>query len=199
MMLIEETKVPDTSYPVTAFRDHLQIGRGFADDAAQDALLLPILKAAVAKVEGETAKVLISRRYKYVVAAWRDLARQSLPVAPVNSIVSLSVTDMNGGEELAPENGYRLVPDRHRPDIMWLGWTLPTIPVGGTAEIVFDAGFGEAWSEVPPDLAHAVMLLAAHYHENRGAMGDRSRTLPHGVASLIHPWKRFRLFGGGRR
>lgn len=199
MMLIEETKVPDAAYPVTAFRDHLQLGRGFADDAAQDALLLPLLKAAVAKVEGETAKVLISRRYKYVLAAWRDLARQSLPVAPVNSIVSLAITDMRGGEEIESQDNYRLVPDRHRPDIMWLGWTLPTIPVGGTAEIVFDAGFGETWSDVPPDLAQAVMLLAAHYHENRSASGDRSHALPHGVASLIQTWKRIRLFGGGRK
>ena len=199
MMLIEETKVPDAAYPVTAFRDHLQIGRGFADDAAQDALLLPILKAAVAKIEGETAKVLLSRRYKYVLAAWRDLARQSLPVAPVNAIVSLSVTDMGGGEEVAPTDGYRLAPDRHRPDIMWLGWTLPTIPVGGTAEIVFDAGFGESWSDVPADLAQAVLMLAAHYHENRSATGDRAHALPQGVASLIHPWKRFRIFGGRGR
>ena len=199
MMLIEETKVPDTAFPVAALRDHLQLGRGFADDAAQDAVLLPILKAAVAKIEAETAKVLLSRRYRYAVAAWRDLARQSLPVAPVTAVVSLAVTDMGGGEEVAPSEAYRLVPDRHRPDVMWLGWALPTIPVGGTAEIVFDAGFGDDWSDVPADLAQAVMLLAAHYHTNRSASGDRAHPLPQGVAHLVQPWKRVSLFGGRGR
>lgn len=199
MMLIEETRVEDADLPVAAFRDHLMLGRGFADDGAQDAVLTTVLRAAIASVEGETSKVLLTKRYKYVLTAWRDMARQSLPLAPVNAIKSLSIVDMQDNVTVADPEDYRLMPDRHRPDLMWLGWVLPTIPVGGTAEIVFEAGYGATWDKVPADLAQAVFLVAAHLHGNRSAVGDRWHALPHGVAALLQPWKPVRLFAGRQR
>ena len=197
MMLFEQTQVPDQALPVAEFRAHLQLGTGFPDDGFQDPVLIPILRAALQAVEGDTSKVLLERRFQYVRTAWRDLARLSLPVAPVSSIQSFRITDMGGGEtEVAPAR-YRLVQDGQRPEIISTGWALPTIPVGGTAEIVFDAGFGASWADIPADLAQASLMLAAHYYDNRGAMVERGRALPYGVARLLSRHRVIRLLGGG--
>ncbi len=96
MMLIELGQVPDAALPVSAFRDHLQLGSGFSDDGAQDAVLIAEVRAAIASVEKETGKALLERRFQYVVAAWRSQERQVLPLAPAVRVVSLTITDLAG-------------------------------------------------------------------------------------------------------
>ena len=197
MMLFEQTQVPDAALPVAEFKAQLQLGTGFADDGFQDPVLIPILRAAIAAVEADTGKVLLEKRYQHVLTAWRDLGRLALPVAPVSAIQSLTITDLGGGEEIIDPARYRLIRDGQRPELLSASWSLPTIPVGGTAEIVFDAGFGPAWSDVPSDLAQAVLMLATHYYDNRGVMTERGRTLPDGVGRLLARHRVIRLFGGG--
>ena len=199
MMLIEQTQVPDTALPVAEFRDHLQLGSGFADDGLQDAVLLAQLRAALVAVEKETGKVLLPRTYQYVVTAWWDPAQQALPVAPVSAVQSFDITRLDGSSEVIDAGDYRLKPDQHAPALVANGWTLPTIPVGGTAEIVFDAGYGAGWSDAPADLRQAVLMLATHYYENRSASGSRARLMPEGPASICARYKPIRLFGGGRK
>ena len=197
MMLFEQTQVPDAALPVAEFRAQLHLGTGFADDGFQDPVLIPMLRAAISAVEADTGKVLLEKRYQHVLTAWRDLGRLALPVAPVRAIQSLKITDLAGGEETVDPARYRLIPDGQRPEILSTTWALPTIPVGGTAEILFDAGFGSEWSDVPADLAQAVLMLATHYYDNRGAMTERGKRLPDGVGRLLARHRVIRLFGGG--
>ena len=198
MMLIEQTQVPDTALPVAEFRDHLQLGSGFADDGLQDAVLVAQLRAAMAAIEGETGKVLLQKTFQYVVTAWRSLDKQTLPVAPVVTFQSLTITDLGGGSNVLNPASYRLLGDDHTPTLAAGNWSLPTIPVGGTAEMVFVAGFGD-WTTVPADLKQAVYMLAAHFYENRSATVERAVALPLAVATLLKRHKPIRLFGGGRR
>ena len=46
-MLIEETNVPDAALPVAAFKAHLRMGTGFAEDTLQDAVLGSFLRSAM--------------------------------------------------------------------------------------------------------------------------------------------------------
>ena len=199
MMLIEETHVPDAALPVAEFREHLHLGSGFADDGLQDAVLLSYLRAAFVAVEAETGKVLLPRTYKYVVAAWWNPSRQALPVAPVSAIQSITITRLGGSEDVIDAQSYRLIPDGQAPVVAAVSWSLPTIPVGGTAEIVFDAGYGADWSDAPADLRQAVYMLATHFYENRSASTEKGRALPLGVAALCARHKPIRIFGGGKR
>lgn len=194
MILIEQTQLPDTALPVAEFRDHLQLGSGFADDGLQDAVLYPQLRAALASIESKTGKALLTRSFKLVVTAWRDLGSQVLPMAPVSSITSLSITDMNDGSEAVAPSAFQLRPDTHAPVLHSLGISLPTIPVGGTAEIEFEAGFG-TWGQVPGDLKQAVMMLAAHYYENRTPTAQRVADLPLSVAAICRRHTPVRLVG----
>ena len=200
MMLVEQTTVPGTAIPVAQFKDHLRLGTGFADDGVQDPVLETYLRAAMAAIEARTGKILLSRSFTWTLTAWRDLATQALPVAPVSQISSLSITDRLGGSELIATSRYVLEVDMHRPRLVSTGICLPAIPVGGQVIIGFEAGFGPNWSDMPADLAQAVLILAASFYENRsdsgaGTMGQSQ--LPSAVAALIQRYRTVRLFGGG--
>tara|TARA_R110002096_G_scaffold155130_22_gene319463 strand:- start:3175 stop:3768 length:594 start_codon:yes stop_codon:yes gene_type:complete len=195
MMLVEQTTVPAAVLPVAALKNHLRLGTGFADDGMQDTLVESYLRAALAAIEGRTGKALISRDFRWSLEDWRDGGEQALPVAPVSRVVTVSLLNAQQIAEVVPANLYRLLQDTHRPKIQASGYLLPQVPMGGGIEIVFTAGFGPAWAEVPADLAQAVMLLAAEYYERRHESDDRG--LPFGVVTLIERWRTVRVLGGG--
>ncbi|MBD3679592.1 MAG: hypothetical protein HUJ27_14490 [Rhodobacteraceae bacterium] len=196
MMLVEQTPVPLAALPVAEFKDHLRLGTGFADDGLQDAVLETCLRGALGALEARTGKAILQRGFRWTLAAWRDLSAQVLPVAPVAAITGLSITDRDGGASVIDPGRYRLEVDLHRPRLVSVSLVLPTIPVGGAAEISFDAGFDVAWSGVPSDLAQAVLMLAARFYEFRD--GDAEMAIPQSVAMLSERYRVPRLFGGGR-
>jgi uncharacterized phiE125 gp8 family phage protein len=197
MMLIEQTTVPTLALPVQALKNHLRLGTGFADDGMQDGLIESYLRAAMAVIEGRIGKVLIARDFKWSLEDWRAGGEQALPVAPVASISQISLLDRDGNAEVVPVGLYRLVQDTHRPKVQASGFMLPQVPMGGSIEIVFVAGFGPAWSDVPADLAQAVLMLAAEYYERRHEGGMRTDGgLPLGVVTLIERWRTVRVLGG---
>lgn len=197
MMLTELTALPGGVLPVAELRDQLRLGTGFADDGVQDGVLEACLRAAISAVEARTGKALVTRSFRLAVLAWRDLARQSLPVAPVSSVGAVRIVDAAASETVIAPERYRLEPDAHRPAVVSAGLVLPSIPVGGRAEIDFEAGFGAAWGDVPAALAHGVMLLAGHYYEHRHEM-EGAGAMPPAVEALIAPYRNIRLFAGGR-
>jgi uncharacterized phiE125 gp8 family phage protein len=195
MMLTEETPVPQAALPVEELKDHLRMGSGFADDGLQDGLIEAYLRAAMAAIEGRIGKMLYRRRFLWVLDCWRD-AEQAFPVSPVSAVVSLTLVDAAGGEVVVPGGAYRLVPDLHRPRLVGRGGALPGIPTEGMAKVVFEAGFGPGWTDVPVDLRQAVLLLASEYYEHRHDDGAQASGLPFGVVTLIERWRNVRLLGG---
>ncbi len=196
MMLIEETAVPLAALPLAEFKAHLRLGTGFADDDIQDPVLESFLRAAMAAIEARTGKVLIERDFSWVLSAWRDTRGQALPVAPVIEIVSLSLRNRADEADLVTPDHYRLEQDAHRPILRPGGTMLPPVAPGGTVEIVFRAGYGAAWGDLPADLAQAVLLLASHYYEYRHETGLGDGCMPFGVSSLIERYRTVRLLGG---
>jgi uncharacterized phiE125 gp8 family phage protein len=199
MMLIEETQVPSAALPLAEFKAHLRLGTGFAEAGATDAYLEEILRAALAAAEGRTGKALYARNFRWSVSCWRESDRQALPIAPVSAILSLAVADRAGAETAIDPARYWLEKDSLRPYLVSSGTALPTIPVGGTAEVRFTAGFGAAWLSIPVELRQAVLLIAAGYFERRHEEGAEPGAMPFGVMALLERWRNVRAFAGGRR
>ena len=197
MMLTEETPVPSAALPVEELKDHLRLGSGFADDALQDGLIESYLRAALAVIEGRIGKMLFRRRFLWVLECWRD-DEQALPVAPVSGIASVTLVDAAGGTVVVASVTYRLIPDLHRPRLAGKGTALPAIPSEGAVKVLFDAGFGPNWTDVPVDLRQAVLLLAGEFYEHRHDDGAQAAGLPFGVVTLIERWRNVRILGGGR-
>lgn len=194
MNLSELTPVAEAALPVAPLKEHLRLGTGFVDDAVQDGLLAGYLRAALAAIEGRTGKTLIARNFLLELRGWRDEARQPLPVAPAAAVVSVTMRGRDGAAVLVDPARYRLLRDGQRPHLEGAGLVLPAIPIGGLVEVVFTGGFG-AWPAVPADLAQAVLLLAAQFHEHRHEPAPKG--LPQSVAQLIEPWRQVRVLGGG--
>jgi uncharacterized phiE125 gp8 family phage protein len=198
MMLTEQTVVLSAALPLQTMKDHLRVGTGFADDGMQDTLIEAHLRAAIAAIEGRIGKALFERRFLWQVTDWRERqGAQALPISPVSQLVSLRIIDASGTVEVVETARYRLVLDLQRPKLVGIGTALPTIPEGGTAELVFDAGFGAAWTDIPADLAQAVLLLAAEFYERRHDGGQGGLALPKAVQGLIERWRTVRVLGGG--
>lgn len=196
MMLTEVTPVAASELPLVEFRDHLRLGTGFADAGAEDAALLAYLRAALAAIEGRTAKALIAREFRLVLGFWRGRDGQPLPLSPVSAVSAVTLRDAAGGAVLVDPARYHLVPDLARPRLAAVSGSLPMIPNAGTVEIAFTAGFGPAWGDVPVDLAQAVLMLAAQYYEMRHDGAGEVAAMPFGVMALIERWRTVRVLGG---
>jgi uncharacterized phiE125 gp8 family phage protein len=196
MMLIEETGVSRDALPLAEFKAHLRLGTGFAEEGLQEPVLESFLRAAIAAIEARTGKVLIRRVFHWTQSEWRTTDGQPMPVAPVTAITSLTLHSRDGDHEAIGAEFYRLEADAHRPVLRAQGAMLPAIPRGGTAEIVFEAGFAESWGGLPADLGQAVLLLAAHYYEYRDETALGGGCMPFGVSSLIERYRTVRLFHG---
>lgn len=198
MMLVEQTTLPVTALPVAEFKDHLRLGTGFADDGVQDAVLESYLRAAMSAIEARTGKVLLQRVFSWTLTGWRDFGRQALPVAPVQAITEVKTIDRNGVETVIDPARYRLEPDLQRPRLVSNGLHLPLIPINGSVEITFQAGYAPDWAGLPADLCQAVLMLAAHFYENRG-VASVGEGMPFSVSLLIDRYRTVRLFGEGGR
>jgi len=196
MDLIETTTVNDADLPVVGFRAHLRLGAGFADEATGDPLLVQYLRAAIAAIEARTGKALMRRNFRLALPCWRWADAQALPVAPVTAIAAVTLRDVAGAPTVVDPASYRLVDDRHRPQLAATGAVLPLVPSKGKVEVEFTAGFGATWDAVPDDLRQAVMLLAAQYYEQRA---DGEAGFPAGIRALLARWASVRVTAGGHR
>ncbi|MFV0409554.1 MAG: head-tail connector protein [Paracoccus sp. (in: a-proteobacteria)] len=197
MILVEETTPAEAALPVAGLRAHLRLGSGFdlAATADEDLALIGFLRAAIATIEGRTGKVLLRRAYRMVLENWRDDHAQALPMAPVSAVQSIEIEAASGAREVYPAECWYLIEDMMRPLIRPRSALLPSVQEGGRVIVRFTAGFADDWSGVPPDLAQAVMMLAARYYEDRSDDGAR-HALPMGVRALIEKWRAVRVLAG---
>ena len=193
MNLIETSSPPTAALPIDAFADHLRLGRGFADDGAQDTLLEALLRAALAAIEARTGKAILEHGYEWELSRWIGEDRQGLPVGPVGQITSVTMVEASGAETVVDAGEYRLHKDLYRPELR--AARLPAIPQDGFVRIAFLAGFGPDWADVPADMQQAVLMLAASYYEHRDQAGDAGFSLPFSVLSLIDKYRTVRVLG----
>ena len=196
MMLTEETAVPAAALPVEGFKAHLRLGTGFAEGSLQDAVLESFLRAAISAIEARTGKILIERDFSWSLTNWRDETGQALPVAPVSAVTSVVYYNRVDVPDVLAASYFKLVEDMQRPKLCPTAGVLPAVPTGGSVKLGFVAGFGPDWDDMPADLAHAVMLLAAYHYEYRNETAIGEGYMPYGVSSPIERYRTVRLFGG---
>lgn len=196
MMLVELGTVPSAALPVSEFRNHVNLGNGFADDTAQDELLEAYLRSAISTIELRIGKAIFRREFSWTVTRWSDCKRLGLPIGPVAAITSLNLVGADGTETLIDPARYVLTQDSQRPGIASTSASLPSIPSNGHVEIEFEAGFGADWDSIPAALRHAVLLQGAHFYECRTGDG-KHQDIPLGVMALIEGFRPVRLGGVG--
>jgi uncharacterized phiE125 gp8 family phage protein len=174
--------------PVTlvAMRDYLRL-----DDAAEDALVTALVKAARLLVEASCGRQLIEQTWRITLDRWPAGHIVTLPVSPLMRVARIRLYDAAGaGADLAASL-YRADPVSDPPRVI----VEPTAPEPGRAgqgvEIDIVAGFGPAAADVPAPLVQAIRLLVARWFENRG--DGPADALPPDIAALAAPFRRTRL------
>lgn len=169
---------PPTAEPVTLaeVRAHARI-----DTTADDATLASYILAARQHIENITGRALAVTTFEMTLEDFDD-DEIDLPRAPVSSIVSVTYTDVNGAAQTMPAADYTLDATSFVPRLLLgYGKSWPGVRgEPGDVRIQFVAGEVQP----PAPLRHAVMLLAATWHENRETPPDNPA-----VDALIAPYR----------
>ena len=193
MLLKEISPAATNPVPLRELAAHLRLSHWFTDDGAEDGLLELYLRNASALIERRTAQALINRPYILQTACWDRHGHFHMPVGPVAEIDTIKLVSPSSTIDLDPED-WVLEPGTARQRLTGAGggplWPLPR---GAVAELNFVAGYGDSWNEVPDDLRQAVLLLAAHYYENRFGEIEADGGLPYGVLAIVEQNRAVRL------
>lgn len=193
MLLKEVTPATLNPVPLRELGTHLRIAQGFSDDGTEDAMLELYLRNATAVIENRLSMALIERAYTLQVACWDRKGHLHLPIGPVATIDELLIIDGGISTGLGTDLLF-LEPGTQRQRLTGSGGgSLPSLGAGTVAELQFTAGFGPSWNQVPDDLRHAVLLLAAHFYENRDGELEADAGLPHGLMTLLQRHQTVRL------
>lgn len=194
MQLVQETAYAAAELPVADLSAYLRLSSGFPDDGSEDGRLQALLAAAVQTIEARLSLALLERQFRWRVRRWSNPAAEPFPIAPVARVDSFMLVDANGASTPVDPAGWRLLPDDRAPRLEATGVCLPSIPEGGSAELVFPAGFGPTWPDVPVDLRQAVVMLAADWYD-RPAGGAGVAPIASDILRLLQPWRRLRIGG----
>ena len=195
MILTELTSVPAGSLPFHTLKEHLRLGTGFAEADLQDGLLETVMRAAIAALEARLGVVLLNKQFSWQLSTWKNSERQVLPKRPIQSLNEIVLIDASDQETALELGDFVLRKDDQSPNVSAFK-SFPTIQAGGVADIRFTAGYGESWSDIPADLAQAMILLAAHFYENRNGAAVSDTQFPPLVLSLIAPFQPIRGMRG---
>lgn len=189
-MLIEPVRPSATPEMVDELAVRLRLPSGFADAPTDAARLTRLLNVAARLVEARTRQALIRRMIQLRKSAWDGGDRLTLPVGPVVSVEALALERPEADRVTVDPSVWRLDALGAAPAIVARqGRRLPSIPSDGFVEARFTAGHGDAWSDSPDDLRHAVIELAAAYFDGL----PETAPAPAGVAALLERHRPVRL------
>lgn len=148
-----------------------------------DALLTNLIKAAREYCEAFQNRAYITQTLELVLDEFPDMPLH-LPRPPLQSVVSVKYTDVNGVETVWDPSNYLVDPVSEPGRIAFAygkSWPNVTLqPVNGV-KIQFTAGYGAA-SSIPENVKQAIMIFVAHRFENP----DRE-DVPDAVHALLWP------------
>lgn len=117
-----------------------------------------------------------------------------LPMSPVQSITSIVYRQDNGTETTMDAAKYRISTDAQGA---FLELTVDEVwPVAGdrvdAVSVTAVYGYGDAETDVPQSIRHAILLLIGNWYENREAavIGVQVAQLPMAVNALLMPHRR---------
>ncbi|MGD9768829.1 MAG: head-tail connector protein, partial [Pseudolabrys sp.] len=111
---------------------------------------------------------------------------------PRQPLLGVDVADAAGTmHALDPHN---FVVDSVGSRIAFAPWT-PMQPGRAVGGIVIEVrlGEGDTADAVPAPLRQAILMLVAHWYEQRGVVAPAAQEIPQGVAALLAPFRRVSL------
>jgi len=167
------------------------------DGAAEDALVQSLIVTSRLHIEAALGLALVTQSWSYFLDRWPKSGRLVLPLRPVAAIASVRLWAEDGVVATLDPAAFLLDGQGAPPRLVALSGApalTPGRPVNGI-EVALVAGFGPVSSAVPATIRHALLLLVAHWYENREPVeiGSATNAIPAMVADLLAPYRRRRL------
>lgn len=182
-----ELLTPPVTEPVTLaeVKTRLRI-----DDATDDAGVTRLIASATKHAESITRRAFVTQSWALTLDAF-PCGSISLPLPPLQTVDEISYIDSTGATVVLPSTEYLvdkngMIGMIHRAyQKQWPATRAQPMAV----RIEFTAGYGAAGA-VPSDLASALMLLVAHWDQNREpvVIGTIVSSVPLSVESLLAPF-----------
>lgn len=177
---------------LTEAKTHLRV-----DTSAEDTLIQSLIMASRLHIEAALDLALLTQTWRFHLDRWPRTRSLNLPLRPVQSLTTVKVFDSDDESEVLDNAGFILDGTANPARLILSGST--SLPVPGRAangiEIDFVAGYGDEASNVPPPIRQALLLLTAHWYENREPVeiGASATIIPATVSDLLSPYRRRRL------
>jgi uncharacterized phiE125 gp8 family phage protein len=167
------------------------------DGTAEDALIASLIITSRLHVEAALNLALITQSWSYFLDRWPQACEVALPLRPVQSIIAVRIWSAEDTSETVATSTYVLDGAAAPARLVWAASACPPVPtrrVNGI-EIALQAGFGDGADAVPAPIRHALLLLVAHWYENREPVeiGATDMEIPAMVSTLLAPWRGRRL------
>ncbi len=183
---------PPAVSPVSLGEFKNQVRVDFCDD---DLMLQSYIDAAVAHLDGwqgVLGRAMVDQDWRISLMCWPDDAI-SLPFGDVSAASIVYFDEANDQHTLLSEQ-YEIVETATCALIRFReAFARPPLNTdrSDAVQVTFTTGFGDSEHAVPAPLRVAIMMLAAHWYENRESVGDvKSNALPQSVDTLIAPYRR---------
>lgn len=180
---------PPASTPITLAEAKSQLR---VDHSDEDGKIEALIAAATSYLDGRTGvlgRCLVTQTWELTLDEF-PAEEIELPLGPVASVTSVTYVDIAGVTQTVSESDYYV------DNASLSAWVLPeiewpnTMQAANAVTVRFVAG--TAVADVPPALKHALLLLVAHWYENRQpvSIGGAPVEMPFAVDALLVPFRR---------
>ena len=181
---------PPAVEPVSLVEAKAHLRVPHADD---DAYITTLISAARRLIEQRSGLRLINQGWSLFVDCWPDRPDLSLGLSPVSAISDIiTFSDADATSTYDAAHYYLDAATKPCRVVLRNGRLAPrgSRPVNGI-EVRFVAGFGATGAAVPQDLRQALLVIIAHWFQNRGDAEANFPPLP--ALEIINTYRTMRL------
>lgn len=180
---------------LSSLKDQLYI---VADDS-YDTHLLTLIDSATLYVEQYLCRKLISQTWYAYLDKWPEGDAIEVPFGDLQSITSVKYTDTDEVQSTLSSADY-LVDTDSVPGRIVLGygesWPTVTLSPRNPIEIEFVTGYGDADTDIPATIKHAMKMLCSQHYEHREPQEITNminiHSLDFGTKTLLYPYRVWR-------
>ncbi|MCX7903039.1 MAG: head-tail connector protein [Caloramator sp.] len=164
-------------------KSHLRV-----DGDDEDSIISSYIKAAREYAEIFTGRSFVEKTYEYITNPKEKYAYIELPMPPLVEVLEVSAMQSTNEELLNEGKDYYIIKGYDESLIypsLERGWPKETLDRLGGIKVKYRAGYSEA----PMSVKQAILILVAHFYENRENLIARDyKEIPFGVSSLLRPF-----------
>ncbi len=190
-------KTAPTAEPITeleAFRQLRLIAGDESPAAHQDyAYVQGLITTARRQVEAITNRAMMPQTWEMWLDRWPRQNAIEIPFPPLQSLTSLTYTDVDGDSASLTEGDEITVDTDSEPGRIVLEhdeiWPTDQLHPNNPIKIEFVAGYADA-TAVPAEIKHAIKLMVSHWYDNRLPAGTNELAmLPIGIDDLLASYR----------